>query len=429
MLSFDTSSIPDGATIAGVTLELTRGGGSGANPFTTHGSLAVDVQSGGLNGNVALENGDFQAGVTAVAVASMSAVSSNGQVSSGSFGAAGLAAVNKTGPTQIRVYFTLDDNDDGGNDYVGFYSGDNSTGGNRPRLIVFYTVAPTVPGAPTGVIAEGGNAQAVVTFAAPADDGNSAITSYTVTPYLGATAQTPTIGPSSPVTVTGLTNGATYTFTVAATNSLGTGPASAPSNPVTPSNQPATVTLTSIGIQDGWMLESTETSDVGGSQNSSGTGGSALRAGDDNNDRQYKAVLSFDTSSIPDGATITGVTLELTRGGGAGTNPFTTHGALNVDVRSGGFNDSVVLETGDFQAAATAVGVATLSTVTSNGQVSSGSFGAAGLAAVNKAGTTQVRLYFTLDDNDDRRNDYVGFYSGSNSTGSNRPRLVVTYTP
>ena len=140
-------------------------------------------------------------------------------------------------------------------------------------------------------------------------------------------------------------------------------------------------------------------------------------------------MLSFDTSSIPDGATITGVTLELTRGGGSGTSPFTTHGALNVDVQSGGLNGNVALENGDFQAVATAVAVATMSTVSANGQVSSGSFGAAGLTAVNTAGTTQVRVYFTLDDDDDRRNDYVGFYSGSNSTSSNRPRLIVTYTP
>ncbi len=429
VLSFDTSSIPDGGIVTGVVLELTRGGGSGTSPFATHGALQVDVQTGGFGGNVALEAGDFQAAATAVGVATMTAVSTNGQVSSGSFDAAGLAAVNMTGTTQVRLSFSRDDNDDGGNDYVGFYSGSNGTSGNHPRLIVTYSLVPTVPGAPTAVAAEGGNGQATVTFAAPADDGGSAITSYTITPHIGEVAQAPTVAAGSPATVAGLTNGTTYTFTVAATNAVGTGLASAPSNPVTPSNQPVTVTLTSVGTQDGWVRESSETSNAGGSTSATSTSGTAVRAGDDSSDRQYKGVLSFDTSAVPDGATITSVTLELTRGGGSGTNPFTTHGSLLVDVQSGGFGGDVTLASGDFQSAATAVGVATMSSVSANGQVSSGAFNATGLAAVNRAGTTQVRLSFTLDDNDDGGNDYIGFYASENSTAGNRPRLIVTYTP
>jgi Domain of unknown function (DUF4082)/Fibronectin type III domain/Bacterial Ig domain len=98
--------------------------------------------------------------------------------------------------------------------------------------------APTIPAAPTGVLARAGNASAVVSWTAPSD-GSSAITSYTVTPFIGSTAQTATTVTGSPpatsVTVTGLTNGTTYTFTVSATNGVGTGPASSPSSPITPS--------------------------------------------------------------------------------------------------------------------------------------------------------------------------------------------------
>ena len=97
--------------------------------------------------------------------------------------------------------------------------------------------APTAPGAPSGVTATAGNQSATVSWSAPAD-GGSPITSYTVIPYLAGVAQTATQVPGSPpattVKVTGLTNGSAYTFTVAATNAVGTGQASSPSQPVTP---------------------------------------------------------------------------------------------------------------------------------------------------------------------------------------------------
>ncbi|SCG66144.1 Kelch motif-containing protein [Micromonospora inositola] len=103
------------------------------------------------------------------------------------------------------------------------------------------TAPPTAPSAPTGVTASAADGSARVTWTAPGN-GGSAITSYTVTPYVGATAQAPTTvsgsPPSTTGTIGGLTNGTTYTFTVSATNTIGDGPQSAPSAPVTPGVSP-----------------------------------------------------------------------------------------------------------------------------------------------------------------------------------------------
>lgn len=187
------------------------------------------------------------------------------------------------------------------------------------------------------------------------------------------------------------------------------------------------VTLTSAGSQDGWVLEASETSGTGGSIKSSDSSNKALLVGDTNKDQQYRAVLAFDTSAIPAGATIVSATLRLMRGSLSGTNPFDTHGSLLVDVQRGGLGGSSTLEKGDFQALATAAAAASLSKAAANLGWSEGGLNAAGLNAVNRGGYTQMRVYFALDDNDDGGNDYLGYYAGETATAAYRPQLVVTY--
>ncbi|MBQ1033683.1 fibronectin type III domain-containing protein [Micromonospora parva] len=101
----------------------------------------------------------------------------------------------------------------------------------------------TVPAAPTNTSATAGTNAATVSWTAPAN-GGSPITGYTVTPYLGAVAQTPRVftGTATTQIVTGLTAGASYTFQVAATNAAGTGPQSPASASVTV-NAPPTLTF------------------------------------------------------------------------------------------------------------------------------------------------------------------------------------------
>ena len=95
----------------------------------------------------------------------------------------------------------------------------------------------TKPAAPTNVTAVAGNSAATVNWTAP-NNGGSAISSYTVTPYLGSIAQVATkvtgAPPATGTTVTGLTNNSSYTFKVSATNAIGESPQSTSSAAVTP---------------------------------------------------------------------------------------------------------------------------------------------------------------------------------------------------
>ncbi|HWS47777.1 MAG TPA: DUF4082 domain-containing protein, partial [Acidimicrobiia bacterium] len=92
--------------------------------------------------------------------------------------------------------------------------------------------SPTPPGAPTSVTATLGPIGPVVSWAVPPSPG-AVITSYTITPYRGGVAQTPvTVDGSAPPTavLSGICDGALYTFTVNATNNAGTGPSSTASS-------------------------------------------------------------------------------------------------------------------------------------------------------------------------------------------------------
>jgi hypothetical protein len=94
-------------------------------------------------------------------------------------------------------------------------------------------LAQGVPGAPTGVSATAGDASAAVSWVAPASNGGSAILGYTVTSSPGGITATAGASATS-VVVPGLSDGTTYTFMVTATNGVGGGATSAPSNAVTP---------------------------------------------------------------------------------------------------------------------------------------------------------------------------------------------------
>ena len=124
----------------------------------------------------------------------------------------------------------------------------------RSRLML---VPHGVPDAPTAVTATAGDSQARVTWVAPASNGGSAITAYTVTAVANP-AKTCTVNTGSPLpttcTVMGLVNGTAYTFTVVARNAAGDSLASAASAAVRPieapsgPSGPASVNVNSTGV-------------------------------------------------------------------------------------------------------------------------------------------------------------------------------------
>ena len=91
---------------------------------------------------------------------------------------------------------------------------------------------PTLPEAPTiGTATAGIDGVATVAFTAPSELYGGTVSQYTATSSPSSITGT---GSSSPITVSGLTNGTSYTFTVSATTGAGTGPESASSNSVSP---------------------------------------------------------------------------------------------------------------------------------------------------------------------------------------------------
>jgi len=115
-----------------------------------------------------------------------------------------------------------------------------STAGNSTPSSASTSVSPqaTVPGAPTNVTAASGNGEATVSWTAPVSDGGESIDGYIVTSSPGGLTCT-AVAPDTTCTITGLTNGTAYTFTVVASNNIGASDPSSPSNSVTPAAGPS----------------------------------------------------------------------------------------------------------------------------------------------------------------------------------------------
>jgi hypothetical protein len=185
-----------------------------------------------------------------------------------------------------------------------------------------------------------------------------------------------------------------------------------------------TLKAVSIAAQDGWILESSETSNKGGTHNRNAI---TLQLGDDAARKQYLSILSFNTAPIPDNAVIIKVTLRVKQQGiTGGGHPVNIFQGFMVDIKRGTFG-APALVSGDFQAAAQKTVGPIKKTAPNNWynlNLTSGKDFINKLTTGN--GLTQIRLRFKLDDNNNNNANILKLFS-SNAAAANRPQLIIQY--
>jgi len=183
------------------------------------------------------------------------------------------------------------------------------------------------------------------------------------------------------------------------------------------------LSLISQGAQDGWVQESEENSNKGGVKVADGV---FINIGDNAQNKQFRGILSFDTVGIPDTAEITKATLKIKIHSAIGDNPFAVLGNVVVDIRRGAFYGNPILQQIDFQAFPNQNFAGLITSPPSDGWYV-GEIKESSLGFINKIGTTQFRLRFYKDDDNDLSDDYARFFSGDHADPVYRPVLEVEY--
>jgi hypothetical protein len=232
---------------------------------------------------------------------------------------------------------------------------------------------------------------------------------------------TPSICRFHPATVLGTY---TYKFSVAAVNAAGnSGFAPFASWRLFKVSKLVTYEFVSAAAQDGYLLESAEASGIAGVLNSTTA---IIYVGDDAKKRQFRSILSFDTTGLPDNAVIVSATLKLKKQAGAGVDPFSTLGALTIDIKSSNFGASPLLQLDDFAAAAGLSNAGVVGKTPVNGLYVANLVGPS-FKQINKTGLTQLRLRFAKDNDNDAVADWLAFCSGDAPAATDRPVLAISY--
>jgi hypothetical protein len=174
----------------------------------------------------------------------------------------------------------------------------------------------------------------------------------------------------------------------------------------------------SIALHDGFILEKNETAGTGLIKYPNLA---YLRVGDDEKKRQYRAILSFNTAALPDGAMIASGFIKLKKNTATPGDIFNKLGLLKLYVGTPSFGTVLGLESIDFNSPAIIAG--TFSKTAILGWYKAKLLSTS-LSNVSTTAKTQYRVQFTKDDNNNTVADYMRFYSGE--TGS-KPTLFLKY--
>jgi thermitase len=411
LVRFDTSAIPGNATVTSATLRLyvtSKTNADGRN-------LVAEWDNGAVwpidaNDYVLSSSGSAFSGVD------INQIKAN---ATNDFSLGGLSSVSRTGYTSLRLH--VDGGQPTGDNYVQFASFES--GLPKPQLIVTYTTTASPP-VNTGLPVIAGTAQQGQTLTASTGTWTGTTLSYAYQwrrcDSTGANCAAIAGATASTYTLTSADVGSTLRVDVTASNGAGSAVATSPATPLVAATQ-TTVTFTvSAGGDDGDVGPSRAPTYPPATPPNPFTNGSIFTAG-----RRYvfggydvfNGVVRFDTSAIPDTATVTSATLRL----------YVTAKA-NADGRNlvGEWYDAAnwPIDASDY----TLNSSGSAFTGASIGQIRAGAtndFSLGGLASVSKTGYTGLRLH--VDGGQPTGDNYVQFASFESTLP--KPQLIVTYTP
>jgi hypothetical protein len=185
---------------------------------------------------------------------------------------------------------------------------------------------------------------------------------------------------------------------------------------------PVEVTFISSGRQDNLILESAPGCNAGEIKNPSPK---SFLLGDDAANRQYGAILSFNTASLPDNTIIQSAVLRILQSGrSTKSDMFSIFGSLAVGIIMGSFGENSDLQMIDAIAVASSNTIENFDATRKNGWYSA-SLKDARFSKINKTGLTQFRLHFTMATNRNNSAYVVQFVSSDASEG--QPQLIIMY--